>query len=170
MHFIGGKRLSLKELEMEVSKSVENYRQEMELYTLKLSLEEDKDASIARFLSGLKRDIANQLELYSYTTYEDMCHLETKIETQKKRSGFSKTTLPSSRNMVSKAQASTFKCLPKKQEAPNVAFKDNSKPKVEEKDRLITNPIRCIKCNGLGHIANNYPTKRTLIFREDWHG
>ncbi|KAI5677875.1 hypothetical protein M9H77_08825 [Catharanthus roseus] len=43
-------------------------------------------------------------------------------------------------------------------------------PKVEEKGRLITNPTRCFKCNGLGHKAINCPTKRTLIFREDLNG
>ncbi|KAI5653983.1 hypothetical protein M9H77_31170 [Catharanthus roseus] len=46
------------------NKSVEEYRQEMELYTLRLSLEEDKDAFIYRFLSGFNRDMTNQLELY----------------------------------------------------------------------------------------------------------
>ncbi|KAI5681399.1 hypothetical protein M9H77_02626 [Catharanthus roseus] len=48
-----------------------------------------------------------------------------------------------------------------------MAFKDSSKPKVEEKGRLITNPTRCFKCNGVGHIAINCPTKRTLVFSED---
>ncbi|KAI5667920.1 hypothetical protein M9H77_17773 [Catharanthus roseus] len=120
----------------------------MELYTLRLSLEEDKDASNARFLSVLNRDIGNQLELYPYTTYKDMCHFATKIENQRKRIGFSKANLPSSRSVVPKPQASTCKSWPKKDETPKVAFKDNFKPKVEEKGRLITNPTRCFKYNG----------------------
>ncbi|KAI5676369.1 hypothetical protein M9H77_07319 [Catharanthus roseus] len=32
---------------------------------------------------------------------------------------------------------------------PKVAFKDHSKPKVEEKGKLITNPTRCLRCNDL---------------------
>ncbi|KAI5658539.1 hypothetical protein M9H77_27332 [Catharanthus roseus] len=164
MHFIGGEGLSLKGLEMEGSKSVEDYRQEMELYALKLSLEEEKDAYIARFVSGLNRDIANKLELYPYTTYESMYHLATKIENQKKRISLSKTNLPSSRNVMAKPQTSTYKSWPKKDETPKVAFKDNSKPKIEEKGRLITNPIMCFKCNAVAHVAINCPTKRTLFF------
>ncbi|KAI5682199.1 hypothetical protein M9H77_03427 [Catharanthus roseus] len=119
----------------------------MELYNLRLSLEEDKNASIARFLSGLNRDIANQLELYPYITYEDICHLATKIENQRKRIGLSKTNLPSSMSVVLKPQASTYKSWSKKEDTPKVAFKDHSKPKMEEKGRLITNPTRCFKCN-----------------------
>ncbi|KAI5667741.1 hypothetical protein M9H77_17594 [Catharanthus roseus] len=57
-----------------------------------------------------------------------------------------------------------------KEDTPKVAFKDHSKPKVEEKGRLITNPMRCFKCNGVGHTAINCPAKRTLVFGEDLNG
>ncbi|KAI5652965.1 hypothetical protein M9H77_30152 [Catharanthus roseus] len=114
--------------------------------------------------------IANQLELYPYNTYEDMCHLATKIENLKMRSGLSITTLPSSRNVVPKPQSSTYKSCPKKDEKPKVVFKDNSKPKVEEKGRLITNPTRSFKCDGVGHIAIKCPTKKTLVFCENLNG
>ncbi|KAI5676535.1 hypothetical protein M9H77_07485 [Catharanthus roseus] len=140
----------------------------MELYTLRLSLKEDKDASITR--SGLNRDITNQLELYPYTTYEDMCQLATKIENQRKRIGISKTNLPSSRSVVPKPQGSTYKSWPKKEDAPKVAFRGHSKLNVEEKGRLITNPTGCFKCNVVGHVAVNYPTKRNLIFNEELNG
>ncbi|KAI5677805.1 hypothetical protein M9H77_08755 [Catharanthus roseus] len=56
---------------------------------------------------------------------------------------------------------------PKKEDTPKMVFQDHSKPKVEEKGRLITNPIRCFKCNGMGHIVINCPTKTTLVFSED---
>ncbi|KAI5675751.1 hypothetical protein M9H77_06701 [Catharanthus roseus] len=127
----------------------------MELYTLRLSFEEDKYASIARSLCGVNRDIANQLELYPNTTYEDMCHLATKIENQRKRVGFSKTNLPSSRSMVPKPQESTYKSCPKKEDTPKVAFKYRSKHKVEKKGTLITNPTRCFKCNGFWSLLTN---------------
>ncbi|KAI5663931.1 hypothetical protein M9H77_23254 [Catharanthus roseus] len=38
------------------------------------------------------------------------------------------------------------------------------------KGRLIANPTRCFKCNGMGHIAINCPTKRTFVFSEDLNG
>ncbi|KAI5639678.1 hypothetical protein M9H77_00157 [Catharanthus roseus] len=54
------------------------------------------------------------------------------------------TNIPSSRSVVSKAQAST--------------------------QELITNPIKYFKGNGVGHIAINCRTKRTLVFSEDLNG
>lgn len=35
-------------------------------------MEEDKDASIVRFMSGRNRDVANQLEMYPFYTYEEL--------------------------------------------------------------------------------------------------
>ncbi|KAI5667832.1 hypothetical protein M9H77_17685 [Catharanthus roseus] len=116
-------------------------RQELELYILRLNLEEDKDASMARFLSGLNREIANQLELYPHTTYEDMCHLANKIESQRKRSGMMRSSFPNQRQVATtKPPTSNFKPWPKKEEAPR------------------------------GHYASSCPTKRALIFREDLNG
>ncbi|KAI5676481.1 hypothetical protein M9H77_07431 [Catharanthus roseus] len=111
-------------------------------------------------------DIANQLELDPYTTYEDMCHLATKTKNQRKRIGFSKTNLHFSRNVVPKPQASTYKSWPKKDKTAKVSSKDNPKSKVKEKGRLITSPTRCFKCNGVEHIDINFPIKRTLVFCE----
>ncbi|KAI5682541.1 hypothetical protein M9H77_03769 [Catharanthus roseus] len=71
---------------------------------------------------------------------------------------------------VMKITSSTYKSLPKKEDTPKVAFKDHSKPKVEGKGRLITDPTGCFKCNGVGHNAINCPTKRTLVFSEDLNG
>ncbi|KAI5653658.1 hypothetical protein M9H77_30845 [Catharanthus roseus] len=96
-------------------------------------------------ITCLNRDIANELELYPYATYKDI-------------------------GVVPKSQASTYKSWPKKEDKPKMAFKDHSKPKVEEKGRLITNPTRCFKCNRVGHIAINCPTKRTFVFSEDLNG
>ncbi|KAI5676981.1 hypothetical protein M9H77_07931 [Catharanthus roseus] len=56
-------------------------------------------------------------------------------------------------NVVSTPQASTSKSWPKREDTRKVAFKDHPKPNVGEKGRLITNPTRCFKCNGVGHIA-----------------
>ncbi|KAI5650418.1 hypothetical protein M9H77_36423 [Catharanthus roseus] len=97
--------------------------------------------------------------------YEDMCHLATKNENQRKKSGFSKATLPSSRNAVPKPKTIMYKSWAKKDKTPKMAFKDNFKLKVEEKSRLITNLTRCFKCNGVGHIVINCPIKRTLVLK-----
>ncbi|KAI5667978.1 hypothetical protein M9H77_17831 [Catharanthus roseus] len=53
----------------------------------------------------------------------------TMIENQRKRVDFSTTNLPSSRNLMPKPPASSYKSWPKKKDTPKVTFKDHSKPK-----------------------------------------
>ncbi|KAI5682162.1 hypothetical protein M9H77_03390 [Catharanthus roseus] len=43
-------------------------------------------------------------------------------------------------------------------------------PKVEEKRKSITNSTRCFKCNRVGHIDINCPSKRTFVFGKDLNG
>jgi hypothetical protein len=45
------------------SRSVEDYHKEMEVAIIRANVEEDREATMARFLSGLNRDIANVIEL-----------------------------------------------------------------------------------------------------------
>ena len=45
------------------SKSVEDYHKEMEVAMIRATVEEDKEATMARFLNGLNRDIANIVDL-----------------------------------------------------------------------------------------------------------
>ncbi|KAI5658091.1 hypothetical protein M9H77_26884 [Catharanthus roseus] len=41
---------------------------------------------------------------------------------------------------------------------------------MEERGKIISNPPKCFKYNGVGHYASSCPTKRALIFREDLNG
>ena len=45
------------------SRSVEDYHKEMEVAMIRANVEEDWEATMARFFSGLNRDIANVIEL-----------------------------------------------------------------------------------------------------------
>ena len=45
---------------------MEDYYKEMEMLMMRLNMNEDRDATMARFLGVLNRDIANQLELQQY--------------------------------------------------------------------------------------------------------
>ena len=48
------------------SKSVEEYDKEMETLMIHANIEAAREATMARFLSGLNRDIANVVELKDY--------------------------------------------------------------------------------------------------------
>ena len=51
---------------------------------IRANLEEDKEATMARFLSGLNREVANLVELHHYVDLEDMVHMAIKVEKQLK--------------------------------------------------------------------------------------
>uniref|UniRef100_A0A2N9F1W5 Retrotransposon gag domain-containing protein n=1 Tax=Fagus sylvatica TaxID=28930 RepID=A0A2N9F1W5_FAGSY len=74
------------------SRSVEDYHKEMEVAMIRANVEEDREATMARFLSGLNRDIANVIELQHYVEIEDMVHMAMKVERQLKRKGTARYT------------------------------------------------------------------------------
>jgi len=67
------------------SRSVEDYHKEMEVAMIRVIVKEDREAIMARYLSGLNRDIANVVKLQHYVEVEDMVHMAMKVERQLKR-------------------------------------------------------------------------------------
>ena len=63
---------------------MDDYHKEMEIAMIRANVEEDREATMARFLNGL-RDIANVVELQNYVELEDMVHMAIKVERQLKR-------------------------------------------------------------------------------------
>ena len=68
-------------------RSVEEYHREMEIAMIRANVEEDREATMARFLAGLNVEIANQVELQHYVEMEDMLRMAIKIEKQLKTRG-----------------------------------------------------------------------------------
>jgi len=61
---------------------VDAYFKELETLLLKVNLKESEEAKIARFVSGLRRDIQDVVELQEYSSFENVVHLASKIENQ----------------------------------------------------------------------------------------
>jgi hypothetical protein len=59
---------------------VDDYYKEMEIAMIRAIVEEDKEATMAMFLNGLNRDIANVVELQHHMELEDMVHMAIKVE------------------------------------------------------------------------------------------
>jgi len=68
-------------------RSVDEYFNEMKMAMIRANVIEDREATMARFLNGLNRDIANVVELQHCVELEDMVHMATKVERQIKRRG-----------------------------------------------------------------------------------
>ena len=54
---------------------------------IRVNVEEDHEATMARFLNGLNHDIANIVELQHYVEMEDLLHMAIKVECQLQRKG-----------------------------------------------------------------------------------
>uniref|UniRef100_A0A2N9FMN8 CCHC-type domain-containing protein n=1 Tax=Fagus sylvatica TaxID=28930 RepID=A0A2N9FMN8_FAGSY len=121
----------------EGSRSVEDYHKEMEVAMIRANVEEDREATMARFLSGLNRDIANVIELQHYVEIEDMVHMAMKLK-QRER--------------------------PKPPRGKDEGT--SNKPKVESQPSR-NRDIKCFKCLGSGHIASQCPNRRVMIMRDN---
>jgi len=69
------------------SRFVDEYFKEMEIAMIRANMIEDREGTMARFLNGLDRDIANVVKLQHCVELEDMVHMATKVERQIKRRG-----------------------------------------------------------------------------------
>ena len=90
------------------------------------NIEEDREATMARFLAGLNRQIQNVVELQHYIELEDMVHMAIKIENQVKWRDNTNTC--SEPNPIS----STWKSNQwRKEDKP-----PNAKPKIEQEQEV----------------------------------
>ncbi|XP_056850830.1 uncharacterized protein LOC130500129 [Raphanus sativus] len=150
------------------SKSVEDYHQEMETLMIKADVDEPLDATMARFLTGLNRDIQDRMELEDYDSMEQMLHKAVLIEQQLKRKGLSKSTFASKPAFASKPN---YQDKGKSPSTTNNAFKTDV-PARFDKGKAVETPsrardIRCFKCQGLGHYANRYPNQKVMVLLEN---
>ena len=64
---------------MQGSHSVEDYYKDMEVTMLRVDVQEDCKATMARFLNGLKLEIAKRLELQLYVEIGEMVDKAVKL-------------------------------------------------------------------------------------------
>ncbi|XP_057784959.1 uncharacterized protein LOC131002495, partial [Salvia miltiorrhiza] len=164
------------------SRSVDEYYKEMEVAMIRANVEEEREATMARFLAGLHWDIRDKVELQHYVELEDMVHMAIKIETQLKRRGNNSSnqrqTQGKWRSSQPVASGSSSRGIPWQKEAP---------PREEKKQFVRSRPEgsgaanqgsptvvdgrnrdkKCFKCQGFGHIMSDCPNRRLMIMRDD---
>jgi len=59
--------------------SIEEYRQKMELYMMRVGIREE-NVTIARFLSGLSLETRDKIELLPYRDFHDLVQICIKVE------------------------------------------------------------------------------------------
>ncbi|KAH9792628.1 Endonuclease [Citrus sinensis] len=150
------------------SRSVEDYHKEMEIIMIRANIEEEREATMARFLHGLNQDIANVVDLQHYVELEDMVHMAMKVERQLKKKGSTRTNLGSSSSWKSK-WSKDEKVVSKPKIEPIKDHKEggNQSKGKSESQHSRNRDIKCFKCLGTGHIASQCPNKRVMILRDD---
>ncbi|RDX70229.1 hypothetical protein CR513_50547, partial [Mucuna pruriens] len=62
------------------SKNIEEYYKEMEVTLFRAQIVESQEATMARFLNGLNRDIQDIVELHNYTSISTLVHQASRVE------------------------------------------------------------------------------------------
>jgi len=143
------------------SRSVEEYFKEMEMAMIRANITEEREATMAQFLCGLNREIANVVELQHYVEIEDVVHMAMKIERQLRRGRMAKSEFPFA---GSSSRAKPSSDPPTKPGGkPNYANREEqAKPREISKDKGTTpttssqraRDIKCFRCLGAGHKAS----------------
>ncbi|XP_071933133.1 uncharacterized protein [Coffea arabica] len=161
------------------AKSVEDYHKEMEIAMLRADIVEDREATMARFLSGLRPEIADQVEMHHYVDLHDMLDKAIKIERRLKRRGpirqnsnfqvgnwrnqpFKREVSPSSAFPLAKQGGTTKESLRPNAPSSKPPSRGDGRP-THEVSKVRYRDTKCFKCQGFGHIASQCPNQRVML-------
>ncbi|GJW71356.1 gag-pol polyprotein, partial [Tanacetum coccineum] len=120
----------------------EEYSREFEYLLMKCDL--------VRYLGGLDLRVANVVELYPYSTLDELTLLAHKVDNQQRDKGkveagrtYSKPTIPPKSPTLHKT---------------SIVSENTTTP--------TRSPRRCFRCQGLGHIASECPNKKMVTLAE----
>ena len=139
---------------------------------IRANVEEDPEATMARFLQGLNQDIHDRVEMQHYVEIEDMVYMAIIVERQLKRRGGTRAGhnpgsnpwKPSSSRKEDKPQSSST-LKPKFDHKLENTSRD-SQGKLDT-TTAWNRDIKCFKCQNRGHIASQCPNKRVMVMRDN---
>ncbi|XP_051149236.1 uncharacterized protein LOC127263957 [Andrographis paniculata] len=150
------------------SRTVEDYHKEMEMLLMQADVQEDPEGTMSRFLNGLHRDIADEVDRYPSLDLEEMLLLAIKVEQQLRRKNKigSSTHKNSSPPTYPKKGEDKTPLAPRHDKGKAIMGTEVAKSSASQQPKSQGNRSRdviCFKCQGRGHFANQCPNKRTMI-------
>ena len=149
--------------------SVSEYFKELESQMRRVGIKETNKEKLKRFVSGLRRDIQDQVELYEYSTLENVFTLALGIEIQLKRKRRAKKNYSPnhyfSHSWKGKDKKKHDKFPSNSHQQPPSKSKSQS-DHIHHSTSTRSSSIKCFKCLGYNHIPLNCPTKKTMILKK----
>ena len=120
-------------------------------------------------MNGLRRDIQDQVELYEYSTLQNIFTLALRIETHLKRKNRARKSYSLnhyySHSWKGKAKENHDKSPSMSHQAPSSKNKSPN-DHIHHSTSQRSSSIKCFKCLGYKHIALNCPIKRTMFLKK----
>ncbi|XP_066374964.1 uncharacterized protein [Miscanthus floridulus] len=175
--------LKLKRL-VQGTRTVDEYFQELEMCVLCTGIAEDEESTMARFLVGLNKPIADKVDMTTYTCLTELVHFAKRAERQiatsyKYNASWRHSqqqgdvtpqfqqqgaaTPKSSSHGANRYLPTSSKQLDVKGNAVSSSQPTSSTAATQRK----TSMIQCFKCGGHGHKQAESPNRRTIIALAD---
>ena len=146
--------------------SVQEYYQELQKGMLRCGVVEDPEDQMVRFYGGLRREIHDIVDYKEYHSIQRLFHLSmlAEKELQGRQQRRSSTFAPRQPPAPAKASSSSGVRTSTSSVVPSGVA---AKPATTTSSTGRSSDIKCHRCQGLGHIQRDCPSKRAYIATGD---